>query len=178
MKHCVLSVFGNENGNANADYNNVVFTIKDSKLYVPVVTLSAKGNKILSNFLSKGFESSVYWNEPKSENKNTTNEYTYFMESNFLGVNRLFVLIYPNQHNHLNRFNGKKYYLPKGITKNYNITINGKTFYDQPIHSDVKRYAEKRKLTTAQGKDYTTECLLDYEYIKNHYRLIAVDLSK
>ena len=37
---------------------------------------------------------------------------------------------------------------------------------------------KNRKLTIAQGEDYTTGCLLDYEYIKNHYRLIAVDLNR
>ena len=53
---------------------NNIFTIKDRKLYVPVVTLSAKDNNKLSKLLSKGFERSVYWNEykTKSENKNTT----------------------------------------------------------------------------------------------------------
>ena len=58
------------------------------------------------------------------------------------------------------------------------MIISGKKFYDQPIDSDIKRYEEIRKLITGQGEDYTTECLLDYEYIKNHYRLIAVDLSR
>ena len=43
---------------------------------------------------------------------------------------------------------------------------------------DIKRYEEIRKLTTGQGEDYITGCLLDYDYIKNHYRLIAVDLSR
>ena len=58
------------------------------------------------------------------------------------------------------------------------MIINGKNFYDQPIDSDIKQYEEIRKLTTGQGEDYTTGCLLDYEYTKNHYRLIAVDLSR
>ena len=47
----------------------------------------------------------------------------------------------------------------------------------KPLDSDIKQYEEIRKLTTGQGEDYTTRCLLDYEYIKNHYRLIAGDLS-
>ena len=34
-----------------------------------------------------------------------------------------------------------------------------------------------RKLTIEQGKNYTTGCLLDYDYIKNHCRTIAVDWS-
>ena len=58
------------------------------------------------------------------------------------------------------------------------MIINGKNFYDQAIDSDIKRYKEIRKLTTGQGEDYTTGCLLDYEYIKNHYRLMAVDLNR
>ena len=50
--------------------------------------------------------------------------------------------------------------------------------YDQAIASDIKRYEEILKLTTGESEDYTTGCLLDYDYIKNHYRLIAVDLSR
>ena len=53
-----------------------------------------------------------------------------------------------------------------------------KNFHDQPTDSYIKRYEEIGKLTAGQGKDYTTGCLLDYEYIKSHYRLIAVDLSR
>ena len=67
--------------------------------------------------------------------------------------------------------------MPKVIIKNYNVIANRKNFFDQPIDSDIKRYEGIRKLITAQDKDYTTGCLLDYDYIKNHYRLIAVDLS-
>ena len=52
-----------------------------------------------------------------------------------------------------------------------------KNFYDQATDSNIKRYEEIRKLNTGQGDD-TTGCLLDYDYIKNHYRLTAVDLSK
>ena len=54
--------------------------------------------------------------------------------------------------------------------------MNLKNFYDQAI--DIKRYEEIRKLTTRQGEDYITGCLLDYDYIKNHFRLTAVDLSR
>ena len=53
-----------------------------------------------------------------------------------------------------------------------------KNLYDQAIDSDIKRYGEIRKLTAGQGEDYTSECLLDYDYIKNHCRLIAIDLSR
>ena len=174
-----MSAAGVDNVNGNYNDNNIIFTIKDAKLYVPVVTLLPRNNQKLSKLLSKGFERSVYWSEykTKSETKNRTNEYRYFLESNFVGVNRLFVLIYLNRDNDVKRFVTQKYYLPKGIV-NYNVMINGKKFYDQPINSDMKRYEEIRKLTTELGEDYTTRCLLDYNYIKNHYRLIAIDLSR
>ena len=66
--------------NGNDSDKSFIFNTKDSKLYVPVLTLSARNNQKLSQLLSKGFERSVYWNEykPKSENKNITNEYRYF----------------------------------------------------------------------------------------------------
>ena len=69
-KHCVLSVLGNDNPNVNS--NNIIFIIKDTKLYVHVVTV---------HVLSKEFERSVYWNEnkTKNENKNSINEYKYFL---------------------------------------------------------------------------------------------------
>ena len=60
----------------------------------------------------------------------------------------------------------------------YNVIISPKNLYDQTINSDIKRYEEIKKLLTGQGEDYPTGCLLRYEYIKNHYRLIAVDLNR
>ena len=54
--------------------------------------------------------------------------------------------------------------------------MNGKNFYEQPTDSDLKRYEEIGKLVTGQGQDYITGCLLNFEHIKNHYKLSAVDL--
>ena len=179
-KYCVMSAAGNENDCDDNNVNNISFTIKDTKLYVPVVTLSARDSQKLSKLLSKGFERPVYWNEykTKSENKNTTNEFGYFLKSNFVGVNRLFVLVYLNRNNNIKQYKTRWYYLPKGIIKNYDVIINRKSFYDQASDSDIKGYEEIRKLATGQGNDYTTGYLFDYEYTKNHYRLIAVDLSR
>ena len=106
-KYCVFSAGGTEIDINDNNANNVIFTIKDTKLYAPVVTLSPRDNQKLSKLLSKRFEQSVYWYEykAKSENKNTTNEYRYFLESNFVGVNRLLVLVYTNEANNAKRFN-------------------------------------------------------------------------
>ena len=62
-KHCVLSVAGTDNANGYNDDNNIIFTIKGTILYIPVVTLSARDNQKLSKFWSKGFEMSVCWND-------------------------------------------------------------------------------------------------------------------
>ena len=90
-RYCVLSAAGNENA-----INDDNASIRDTKLYVHVVTLSARDNQKLSKLLSERFKRPVYWNEykTKSEIKNTTIEFRYFLESNFVGVNRLFVSVY------------------------------------------------------------------------------------
>ena len=56
--------------------------------------------------------------------------------------------------------------------------IDGKNFFDQPIKSYIKTYENIRKITTGQGDDYPTGCLLDYNYFKKHYKMIAIYLSK
>ena len=56
--------------------------------------------------------------------------------------------------------------------------IDGKNFFDQPINSDLNTSENNRKIATSQGDDYTTGCLLDYSYFKDHYKMIAIDLSK
>ena len=53
-----------------------------------------------------------------------------------------------------------------------------KNFFDQPINSMIKTYKNIRKIAAGQGDDYTTGCLLDYSYLKDHYQLIAIGLSK
>ena len=75
-------------------------------------------------------------------------------ELNFVGVNRLFVLVLTNQDAACKRFKTKRYYLPNGIISNYNVIINEKHFYEQAADSDIKPYEEIRILTTGQGDDY------------------------
>ena len=62
--------------------------------------------------------------------------------------------------------------------KDYNVMIDGKNFFNQPINSDLKTYENIRKIATGQGDDYTTGCLLDYSYFKENYKMIAIDLSR
>ena len=144
--------------------------------------------------LDGGFKRSVYLSEYKSkiETKNLdANNVTRFpLDASFQGVNRLFVLAFNNTTedvagnpinntaNRVQRDSHRKYFLPRLDITNYNVLIDGRNFYDQPINDQIKKYDEMRKIATGKGDDYTTGCLLDYQYFKDHYQLIAVDLSK
>ena len=64
----------------------------------------------------------------------------------------------------------KKYFLPRLKIENY-IKIDGRNFYDQPINDSIKQYNEVRKVSTGQGDDYTTGCLLDFAYFEKNYWL-------
>ena len=56
--------------------------------------------------------------------------------------------------------------------------INVENVFDQPIKNNKVTYENIRKIATGQGDDYTTSCLLDYQYINDYYKMIAVGLSK
>ena len=130
----------------------------------------------------------MYWNKYKVTDNilvqiATANNEKYIRElldSSYQGVKRLFVLAYNNAagNNQVSIDSFRKYFLPRVKIENYNIEIDVKTFYDQPINDSIKQYGKIRKISTGQGDDYTTGCLLDFSYFEKNYRLIAVDLSK
>ena len=134
----------------------------------------------LSKLLSEGFKRPIYWNKCKIIFKNY-NESVYIRErldAIFQGVNKLFVLPYASGDNITNKNSYGKYFLQRLKIKNYNIEIDGRNVYDQPINDSVKQYDKIRKISTGQGDDYTTGCLLDFSYFQKNYRLIVADLSK
>ena len=179
-KECVLSIDADTDA-ANAA-NNAVFIINDTKLYVPVVTLSKEDNKDFIEQQNKGFQRSIYWNEYKTKGQNEGEDANVFKYINlgpsFQGVNRLFVTAYSRVDGQPNKNSRRKYYLPRVDLKKYNVIIDGRNFYDNPIESDIEKYRELKKVMIGKGEDYTTGSLLDYEYFKRHYKLVAVDLSK
>ena len=83
-----------------------------------------------------------------------------------------------NTNNKVEGNNHTKYFFPRVNITNYNVLIDGRNFYDQLINDQIKKYDKIRKIATGQADDYTTGCLLDFQYFKDHYQLIAVDLSK
>ena len=62
--------------------------------------------------------------------------------------------------------------------KDYNVMMDGRNVFDQPIKNDKITYDNNPKIATGQEDDCTTGCLLDYLYFKENYKLIAIDLSK
>ena len=172
-KKCVLST----------DAGDAVFIINDTKMYVPVFTLSKEHNKDFIEQQHKGFQRSIYWNEyktkAKDENANANNFKYIFLDPSFHSVNRLFVMAYNRENGQPTIDGQRKYYLPRIDLNKYNVTtIDGRNFYDNPIESDIEKYRELKKVMIGKGEDYTTGSLLDFNYFLKHYKLIAVDLSK
>ena len=171
-KECVLS---NQAGDP-------VFIINDTKMYVAVVTLSKEDNKDFIEQQNKGLQRSIYWNEYKTkeqtENADANSPKYISLDPSFQGVNRLFVMAYNRVDGQPTRNGQRKYYLPRIDLNKYNVIIDGRNFYDNPIESDIEKYRELKKVMIGKGEDYTTGSLLDYNYFDKHYKLVAVDLSK
>ena len=171
-KECVLST----------GVGKAVFIINDTKLHVPVVTLSKEDNKDFIEQKNKGFQRSVYWNEYKTKEINENADANVFkyinLDPSFQGVNRLFVMAYNRANGEPTRNGRRKYYLPRIDLEKYNVIFDGRNFYDKPIESDIEKYRELKKVMTGKGEDHTTGSLLDFNYFDKHYKLVAVDLSK
>ena len=132
------------------------FAITETKLYVPVVTLSTKDNEKLLQQLKSGFKKTISWNKYESSIKTfAQNRYlNYLINPSFQGVNRLFVLSFENEDD---RISHSTYYLPKVEIKDYSIMTDGRNFFDQLINNMNKTYENIRKIATGKGDDYTTD---------------------
>ena len=152
------------------------FEITVCKLYVPVVTLSAKNDNKLLEQLKSGFRRSIKWNKYMSQmsNQNKNNNLNYLIGTTFSNVNRLFALSFENEDDRISYY---KYHLPNVEIKDYNVLIDGNAFFELPIKNIEEIYEKIIQITDHSGY-YTRENLLDYEYFKEHYKLIAIDLSK
>ena len=158
------------------------FQITDRKLYVPVVTLSAENDKKLLEQLKSGFKRTLEWNKYRSQMtiQSNNNSLNCSIDPTFTKVNRLFVLsferINENDVRKDYRDSFSHYYVPNVKIKDFNVLIDGKSFFDLPIKSEEEAYENITELS--KNNDYTTGNLLDFAYFKENYRLIAIDLSK
>ena len=158
--------------------NRLEFKITDAKLYVLVVSLSKENDIRLLGQLKSGFNRTIKWNryrsqmsiQPQNDNLN------YLIDPTFANVNRLFISSFSRNNNTDNRNSSSDYYVPNIEIRDFNVLIDGKSFFDLPVKYEEETY--EKIIDMSNNNDYTTCNLLDFAYFKENYKLIAIDLSK
>ena len=152
-------------------------------MYVPVVTLSKENDTKLLKQLKIGFKRTIKWNKYRSQMtvQSNNNNLNYLIDPTFTNVNRLFVLSFQRIAGENNttkdyRDSFSHYYVPNVEIKDFNVLIDGKSFFDLPVKNEEEAY--EKIIEMSRNNDYTTGNLLDFAYFKENYRLIAIDLSK
>ena len=177
-KNCIItSLEQRDIGGGNRDNapTGATLAINDCKLYVPEVALSKDDEiKLLTN-LKSGFQREIIWNKYRSQmtTEAINNNLNILIDPTFTNVNRLFVLAYQNADD---RQSFSQFYLPKVLIKDFNVIIDKLAFFDLPIKTEEEVY--EKIIDICRNNEYTTGNLLDYDYFKKHYKLIATDLSK
>ena len=146
------------------------FAITGTKPNVAVVTLSTNDNAKLLRQLKLGLKRTINWNkyQLKVRIQLSNPHLDYLIDPRFEGVNKIFVLSFENNDD---RTGHTGYVLTKVEIKDYSIMIDSKNFFDQPVKSDMKTNDNIEKIGTSKEDDYTTGCLLDYLYFKQHYKI-------
>ena len=160
----------------NGTTTGATLAINDCKLYVPVVTLSKDDEiKLLTN-LKSGFKREMIWNKYRSQmtTEAINNNLNILIDPTFTNVNRMFVLAYGQNNNDRQSFS--QFYLPNVMVKDYNVIMDKLAFFDLPIKTEEEAY--EKIIDISKNNEYTTDNLLDYNYFKKYYKLIAIDLSK
>ena len=155
--------------------SDLKFTITYCKLHVPVVTLQTEYQNLLYKHLKIGISIDFTWNKYRSQiiNQTATNNLNFLIDPAFNNVNRLFVLAFPNEED---RRSFSKYYTPTVEIKDYNVIVDGEPFYEIPIKSKEETY---KAITELIRNDLLrTGNEFNFDYFSEHYKLIAIDLSK
>ena len=157
---------------------DATFQITDTKLYVPVVTLSKENNIKLLEKSKSGFKKTIKCNKYRSQMtiQNNNNNLNYLADPAFTNVNRLFVLSFPRNNNTDSRYSYSNYYVPNVKISDFNVLIDGRIFFNFPIKNEEETY--KKIIDMSNNNNYMTGNLLDFAYFKKNYKLIAIDLSK
>ena len=177
-KNCIItSLEQRDIGGGNRDNapTGATLSITDCKLYVPAVTLSKDDEiKLLTN-LKSGFKREIIWNKYRSQmtTEAVNNNLNILIDPTFTNINRLFVLAYQTAND---RQSYSQFYLPRVMVKEFNVIIDKLTFDDLPIKTEEEAY--EKIIDISRNNEYTTGNLLDYDYFKKYYKLIAIDLSK
>ena len=177
-KNCVITSLEQRHiggGNRDNAPTGATLAINYCKLYVPAVTLSKDDDfKLLTN-LKPGFKREIIWNKYRSQmtTEAINNNLNILIDPTFTNVNKLFVLAYQNADD---RQSFSQFYLPRVMGKEYNVIIDKLAFSDLPIKTEEE--AHEKIIDICRNNEYTTGNLLDYDYFKKYYKLIAIYLSK
>ena len=154
------------------------FQITDTKLSVPVVTLSKENDTKFLEQLKAGFKRTIKWNKYRSQMtvQPHNNNLNYLIDPTFANVNRLFVLSSAKNILGDKRDCFSLYYVPNVEIIDFNVLIDRTSFFDLPVKNEEEAYEKTRDMSNSNG--YTTGNLLDFAYFKENYRLIAIDLSR
>ena len=159
---------------ANNPPTGLEFQIKDTKLYVPVVTLSKENDQKLLEQLKSGFKRPIKWNKYRSQMtiQPQDNNLNYLIDPTFTNVNRLFVLSFAITNAGDNRDSFSRYYVPNVRIKDINVLIDGKCFFDLQVKNEEEAY--EKIIEMSRNNDYTTGNILDFGYFKENYRLLQL----
>ena len=131
------------------------FQITDTKLYVPVVTLSTENDKKPLEQLQSGFKRTVKWNKYRSQMiiQNNNKNLNYLIDLKFTKINRLFVLSFARNAGGDHRDSFSHYYVSNIEIKDFNVLIDGESFFDLPVKNEVEAY--EKIIEISKNNDYT-----------------------
>ena len=177
-KNCVITSLEQRDiggGNRENAPTGSTLSIPDCKLYVPALTLSKDDETKLLTNLKSGFKREIIWNKYRSQitTEAVNNNLNILIDPTFTNVNRLFVLAYQTAND---RQLYSQFYLPRVMAKDLNVIIDKLAFFDLPIKTEEEAY--EKIIDISRNNEYTTVNLLDCDYFKKYYKLIAIDLSK
>ena len=134
---------------------NAIYQITDTKLYIPVVTLSKT-------------DRTMKWNKYRSQMtiQRQNNNLNYLIVPTFMNVNRLFVLTFPTNNNTNSRYSFSNDYVPKVKINDFNVLIDRISFFDLPVKNEEEAYEKIIDMSNV------------FAYFKKHYKLIAIHISK
>ena len=171
-----MTVRAAQGGNpAIAAPTGLEFGITDTKVYVPNVTLSKENDTKLLEQLKTGFKKTIKWNKCRSQMtvQSSNSNLNYLIDPTFTNVNRVFVLSFQriageNNTTKDHRDSFSDYYVPNVEIQDFNVLIDGKSFFDLPVKNEEEAY--ENVMDMSNNNDYTTGNLLDFAYFKQNYK--------
>ena len=147
-------------------------------MFVLAFVLPKENDKKLLEQLKSGFKRTVKWNKYRSQMtiQPQNNNLNYLIDPTFTNVNRLFVLSFTRDNAGDKRDSFSHYYVPNVEIKDFNVLIDGKSFFNLPVKNEEEAY--EKIMDLSNNNDYTAGNLLDFAYFKENYKPVTIDLSK